>query len=346
MNITVESRELTKELEILTKVTSPKPGVLANVLVQTREAGLVLVGTDLEIGIVTFCPAVVNQEGATTLPAKRLLDIVKRLGNNNVTLAAEEKGSVTITSGRYSGRLPTYEATTYPTVPNMKGLERTPLSGDFHRMIRQTRFAVTDKSTRYFMNGALFTGAAMVATDGYRMSVSKGDVLELEQPVIIPSKALDKLDELYTSDAIFASTDRHLFFAIDGRLVFSRVIDGKFPSWEKIIPTKQTHKAKISAELVRDAVQRVTITSEDIILQFSEDLLTISSRSADLGDASEQVDVEYGDKLSKIILNGRYLLDFLTTVEGQLEMSWRDGGSVMFKAGETYTYVQMPMAAS
>lgn len=345
MNVTVGSREFVKELELLAKVASTKPAnpVMSNVLMQADEKGMRLAASDLEIGVVTFTPCVVEESGATTLPAKRLLEIVKRLPDRDITLT-EEKGSVRITSGRYTGRLPTYPATEYPTIPTMKGLDRVTLPAGFQHMLRQVRFAVSDKGAKYFMNGALLAGGALVATDGHRMSVSRNNDLGIEEQVLIPAKALEKLEEMYAPDALFAASDRHLFFVMDGRLLFARVVEGKFPSWENIIPKGNTHSATLNRPALRDALDRVVVTSEELVLSFTPNLLTVSGKSAELGDAAEQVDAEFEGEPSTIYLKGGYVLDFLNVIDDpDVRMEWKVPGSVLFTAGEHYSYVQMPM---
>lgn len=347
MNIVCQVSDLVRELELLVKVVAAKPTipVLANVLVQAEGNGLRLAATDLEIGLVTFCPATVNEPGVTTLPAKHLLDVL-RLLSGEVTLTFD-KTSVRLTSSGYQSRLQTFSAADYPAMPSMKDLPTVTLTG-LQDAIRQVHFAVSDKNKRYFMDGALLSfteaGYTLAATDSHRLAYSQVTSATWEAtPLIIPSKTLDKLMEI-PGEMLVAVGARHLFFVIDGRMLFSRMVDGKFPDYSRIIPREHDRQASIPRLAFQTAMKRLVLTSPEVVCRFTTDTLTIASRSVEVGDASEPLAVQYEGPEAVVTLNGEYLLEFLAVATGgAVTLVWKNAGALLFTDGDAYAYVQMPL---
>jgi len=354
VNVTLQSTDLNRELELLAKVVANKPTipVLANVLVQAEGNGLRLATTDLEIGLVTFCPATVELPGTTTLPVKHFLDIVKLLpGTMSLTL---EKNAVTpsltsahLKGGKYKSRLQTYPATDYPAMPSMKDLPTVTVSS-LQEAIHRVRFAVSDKNKRYFMDGALLTfteqGFTLAATDGHRLAFTKVASETWEHdPIIIPTKTLDKIRELQ-GDTLIAIGAKHLFFVIDGRMLFSRTIDGKFPNYQSIVPRDTDRQVICKRQELQEALQRIVLTAIEVAFKLSTNSLTVTSRSAEIGDAVEQLEVGYEGPDVTVSLNGAYLLDFLSASTGvDLVLTWKGQGALLFTDGSDYCYVQMPL---
>ena len=347
MNATLQTTDLTRELELLVKVVASKPTipVLAYVLVQAEGDGLRLAATDLEIGLITFCPATVDVSGTTTLPAKHLLEITKLItGQFSLTF---DEGSAKIIGGRYKSRLQTFPAVDYPAMPSMKDLPTVTLAG-LQDVIRQVRFAVSNKDRRYFMDGALLSfteqGFTLAATDGHRLAyVQCASSTWEHESVIIPSKTLDKLLEI-PGDILVAIGARHLFFVIDGRMLFSRMVDGKFPAYERFIPRDNDRQVTFSRVGMQEALQRMVLTAPEIVLKFTPGILTMTSQSAEIGDAVERLDVQYEGPDVTVTLNGEYLLEFLTAATGiNISLAWKGAGALLFVDGEAYCYVQIPL---
>jgi len=347
MNVTLQTADFNRELELLVKIVSAKPTipVLANVLVQAEGAGLRLATTDLEIGLVTFCPATVHEPGTTTLPAKHLVDVVK-LFSGELSLVLD-KASARLISGKYKSRLQTYPAVDYPAMPSMKDLPTVEITG-LQDAIRRVKFAVSEKDKRYFLNGALLSfipaGFVLAATDGHRLALTTSNSNTWDhEPIIIPSKTLDKLIEI-PGDILLACGARHTFFVVDGRMLFSRMIDGKFPDYARIIPKDTDLLAVIPRLELQAALQRVVLTADVVVLTFTNGVLTATTKSAEIGDAVEQLDVQYQGPDTAVTLNGAYLLEFLSAAVGvSITLRWKGAGTLLFTDGETYSYVQMPM---
>ena len=362
MDVTLRSVDLGKELNFLEKVVSTKPAVpiLANVLIQAgAEGGVKLASTNLEQGLITSCQARVDMPGAITLPVKKLKDIVALLSNEDVRLTRD--GSVVkLSSGQYTARLQTLPAEDFPILATMKDLPirklpRVPLRD----LILKTRFAVTDKDQRYFMNGALLllTDAAMlmVATDGHRLARAASAYADgPDNSAIVPSTTLDKLVELLQegtdTDVLFAQSDRHLFFASDGRLLLSRMINGKFPAYERIIPKGQDKRVEVSADALALALQRVGQMAAEtscVSIDLGAGVMDLSSISSTVGDAVERLEVLYDGEALKLAVNGEYVLDFLRTVASEtvvLELK-SPQDALLFSVGPNYQYIVMPIRA-
>lgn len=347
MNATVQLTDVTRELELLAKVVASKPTipVLANILIQAEGNGLRLAATDLEIGLVTFCPATVEAPGTTTLPVKHLLDVARLLTGELRLLL--DNTSVKLGSGKYCSRLQTYPVIDYPSMPSMKDLPTVMLTG-LQSAIRQVRYAVSEKSKRYFMDGALLSfteaGYTIAATDGHRLAFAQVASQTWDhEPVIIPSKALDKLLEM-PGETIIAIGARHVFFVVDGRMLFTRMVDGTFPDYTRIIPRDTDREAILPREVFRTALQRMVLTAQEVVLNFTANSLTITSRSVEIGDAVEQLEVQYTGPDTMVTINGLYLLEFLTVAStAQVTLAWKGPGALLFTSGADYCYVQMPL---
>lgn len=345
MTVTVSLRDLLRELELLNKVAAQKPTlpILANLLVQADGNGLRLAATDLEIGLITFCPATVHLPGSTTLPVKHLLEITRLLGDQDITLSLEGT-QVKLTAGRYNSKLMTFPASDFVILPSMQGLPTVELPKQFQTMINRVRFAISDKDKRYFMDGGLLTKTSLAATDGHRLAYTTCDEYNLAEPVILPRKVLDKLSEMLTADAIFAVGERHLFFVVEGRLLFSRMAAGQFPNYERIIPRDTTHTMTIPRVIFQDVVRRIVLTSNEVVLRLGQNTMSVFGRSASIGDALEQIDILYEGPDTAITLQGGLLMDFLNVaVSPSLNVQWKDQCPMMFTDGSDYAYIQMPL---
>ena len=359
MDVTLQVSEFLQELEFLEKTSSKKPTipVLGNVLLQADEAGTIrLAATDLEIGLVTSCAGAVDMAGNTTLPAKHLLDIVRLVPDARIRLTLDSNGSARVTSGSYTSRLQTYPADDFPKLPSMKGLPTVTLpQAALRSMIGKVAFAVSDKDKRYFMDGGLLGFGdgffTLVATDGARLALSATTWgVTPAEPVIVPSGTLTKLTELLTGgeDILFAQSDRHLFFVINGRLLISRLANGKFPAYERIIPRGDGGvTVTLPCGPLRNGLKRALITSGDsalVVMQLRDGVLALSSKSMEIGEAAEELRLDYSGSVVQFAFNGKFLLDFLgATASETVELSQKTPtGAMLLTDGPQYSYVLVP----
>jgi DNA polymerase-3 subunit beta len=230
-------------------------------------------------------------------------------------------------------------------------------------MVAKTQYAITGEDTRYFLNGAKFVlkpqSLTLVATDGHRLAlveVKHQTGVPQDVGVILPKKTLLELGKLLAEgegDIQFESGENHLFFEVGGRILISRMIDGQFPAYERVIPKGNDKKVEFERDRLTSAVKRVSILSNDrsraVKFNVQAGKVEISSESPDFGEAHEQVVVDYAGPGLQICFNAQYVADFLSVVETdhvQLEVKDEVSQAVMRPVasdGYEYTYVIMPM---
>lgn len=329
MKVTVKNADIARELNHLEKIVGKKPTiqVLANVLIKAQEGTIILCATDLEIGLVGACAAQVDEPGSITLPAKKLVEIVRAQTDPELRLESDTRGAVQFTSGKFKSRLQSLPATDFPGIPSINGhpsmtLPRAPLKS----MLQQVRYAMSDKDQRYYMRGAYMAlpegQLLLAATDMARLSLT--EVPREGEPwesTLVPDKAVDELIALLSedgqTDVTFVRSDRHLFFVVEGRLLISRQVDGKFPNYERIIPHNNQHVATIDRESFVAVLRRLILIDEVVVLHLTEDALDCTAASAEVGDGAEAVPVNYSGPEMTLRFKGIYILDFLTAAIGQ-----------------------------
>jgi len=230
-------------------------------------------------------------------------------------------------------------------------------------MVAKTQFAITGEDTRFFLNGAKFVlkpeSLAMIATDGHRLALvevmHEVGVTE-EVGVILPKKTILELGKLLVEgegDVLFESGENHLFFDVGGRMLISRMIDGQFPAYERVIPKGNDKQIEFERERLTNAVKRVALLSNErsrsVKIEISKGKAEVTSSSSEFGEAREELAVDYAGPSLTISFNAQYVLDFLNVVETDVvALSLKDEVSqaVMKPVGAQgydYTYVIMPM---
>lgn len=376
MKLTVRKQDLQAELALCQGVVEPKATmpVLSHVLLRAGKSGLELLGTDLDIGLETACAADVTEPGALALPAKVLHDIVRALDCETVALesdsraAAGDTGWVRVEGGSFKGRVAGLTADQYPKQPGFP--DKAPLTIPLtvlQQMIGRTVFAVTAENTRFSINGALMKagedGLTLVATDGHRLAHANRQVdAQAGLQALVPRKALLEINRLRAADendeVKVAVDGTYAFFRIGKRLLFSRTLEGTFPSYDKVIPVGSPTTVRVSRRALLDAINRVALLTTDsvklVVLDFADGIATISTGGAPsttvLGEASETLATEQEGGPVKIGLNHEYVRQFLSVVDTeQVELKLRDSTTqaLFGPAGATgYQYVVMPMRLS
>jgi DNA polymerase-3 subunit beta len=230
-------------------------------------------------------------------------------------------------------------------------------------MVAKTQFAITGEDTRYFLNGAKFVmkpdSLTLVATDGHRLALVEVEHkigVKDESGVILPKKTLLELGKLLLEgegDVMFESGENHLFFEVGGRMLISRMIDGQFPAYERVIPKGNDKHIEFERDRLTNAVKRVALLSNErsraVKLEIKKGKVEVTSSSSEFGEAREELPVDYTGGPLTISFNAQYVLDFLNVVETDVVMlSLKDEVSqaVMKPVGAKgydYTYVIMPM---
>jgi DNA polymerase-3 subunit beta len=318
------------------------------------------------VALRSACQASVAKSGSLTLPAKKLYEIVKSLPDTEIRIAAE-KGGVKVAADRFDSRMQTLPREDFPTLPEAGNQAAESLSrAALKEMVAKTQFAITGEDTRYFLNGALLVlrpdSMSLVATDGHRLALvttkreGKAKSNSEETRPILPKKTLGELARLLTDgegDVRFERGENHLFFDVGGRMLISRMIDGQFPAYERVIPKGNDKHIEFEHDRLTNAVKRVALLSNErsraVKFQIDKGAVDVSSSSPEFGEARETLPVEYSGEAMQICFNAQYVLDFLAAVTTDvvaLELKDEVSQAMMAPVGAEgydYTYVIMPM---
>ena len=366
MKLVVERAALLKALGHVQSVVERRNTIpiLSNVLLSADGQHAKLMATDLDLQIVEDVPATVETAGATTVSAHTLFDIVRKLPDGAQVTLESAGGKVSVTAGRARFSLQTLPREDFPVI----GESDLPVSFSLPAetlvtLIDKTRFAISTEETRYYLNGIFFHAPAgagtlrAVATDGHRLAR-----VEIPLPegaagmpdIIIPRKCVAEVRKLLDErggDVGISLSQSKIRFAIGQAVLTSKLIDGTFPDYSRVIPTANDKLLKIDPATLAEGVDRVTaIASEKtraVKLSLDRDRVTLSVTSPENGTASEDVPADYSAAGFDVGFNSRYLLDILSQVEGDLvEVHMADAAAptlIRESEGSEALYVLMPM---
>ena len=344
--------------------------ILANAKIEAADGKLHFTATDMEIAVVEDVPASVARPGATTVPAATLYEIVRKLPEN-AELEFEttgETGQLKLRAGRYSTSLITLPVEDFPSMtagqlPYRFHIASLALRG----LIDRTRFAISTEETRYYLNGIFLHSAEgavgrvlrAVATDGHRLArveEAAPDGADGMPGVIIPRKTVAELRKLLdeeSGDVEIGLSDTRIQFKAGPVTLTSKLIDGTFPEYERVIPRDNDKVLRVGKKDFSDAVARVAAISSErsrpVKMSLAQDLLTLSAASPEQGTASEELDadrVKYGSDPLEIGFQARYLNDITDQIADQVEFRFADGSAptvVTDAAKPEALYVLMPM---
>jgi DNA polymerase-3 subunit beta len=369
MELVVRKNDLLRELQLFQGIVERKNTIpiLANVVMEADRDEVRLLATDLEVGLRSKCSASVAKGGSLTVPAKKFYEIIKALPETDVRIE-EEKGSVKVAADHFDSKMQTLPREDYPVVPDAPGSQPATLSRSVLReMVEKTQFAITGEDTRYFLNGALFLlkpdAMTLVATDGHRLALvsapreqsgkAKGGE---EIRAILPRKTLAELGKLLTEgegDIRYERGENHLFFDVGERMLISRMIDGQFPAYERVIPKGNDKTIEFERDRLTSAVRRVALLSNErsraVKFQIENGQVEVTSSSPEFGEAREVLAVDYRGAAVQICFNAQYVLDFLNVVGSdtvQLQLKDEVSQALLSPVGGgalDYVYVIMPM---
>jgi DNA polymerase-3 subunit beta len=365
MEILVRRNDLVKELHLVQGIVERKNSIpiLSNVLVEARPDELRISATDLDVSLRCGCSAQVVKEGAVTLAAKKLYEIVRSLPESDVRLEVQDDAWATIECERSVFRMAGLPREDYPTLPEGKAGKSVEISADVLRtLIQRTAFAITAEDARYYLAGALLvlegSEAAMVATDGHRLAYARAkteqEVAETIK-VLVPRKAIMELGRLIEGEESvgFQRAEGHLIFTAGGRTLASKLVEAQFPAYEKVITVTGDKKLDLGREALHAAIRRVSLLSSErnraIKVSLSDGKLELSASSPELGEAKESLPIEFEGESVDVGFNAQYLLEFLSAVgsdEVVLELRDAESQGLLRPGGDedgSYRYVVMPM---
>jgi DNA polymerase III subunit beta len=334
--------------------------ILANVLITGRDDQLFITATDLEVELVAKTKIVLQQAGEITLPGRKFLDIVKALPDGAVVNVSVEGEKATIRSGKSRFTLATLPAGDFPTVDDIKAQQTVAISQvDLKRLLDKTHFSMAQQDVRYYLNGMLLELAPKVirtvATDGHRLAYCEAVLADeniAPQQVIVPRKGVLELQRLLgIGDLELAIGSNHVRANIGDIRFTSKLIDGRFPEYGRVIPATPPKQVKADRDVLRAALQRAAILSNEkyrgIRLSVKTNALLLQAHNPEQEEAEEEVEVVYAGDEVEIGFNVNYLLDALAAVEsGEIEVGLTDANQscLLSSPGTPSTkYVVMPM---
>ncbi len=343
------------------KATMP---ILSNVLVNAGKTGVSVTAFDLDIGIVSEHPAEVAKQGAITVSAKMLLDIVSFLPEAQVTVKKLANNYAELTSGAAHYKVVGMAPEEFPKLPREESAHLVNIKGStLLEMIRKTSYAISNDETRYILNGVYFEprekgSVRMVATDGHRLAMIERELagdFKLKGGVIVPRKGLFELkrllDEAPDAECQLGFAENSALFKKPGLSMVMRLIDGQFPEYQRVIPKEGEKQVMINRTRLSDALKRIAVLSADksnaVKLHLSDNLLRITAQNPELGEAKDDLEVSYRGANLQVGFNARYILDVLAALDTD-EVSFELGdehspGVVHAPGDKSYTAVVMPM---
>ncbi len=368
MQFSVSKNALLKELNLLQGIVEKKSTIpiLSNVLIETvNNSTISLVATDLDVSLQTECAAESGRPGSMVLQARKLFEIVRNLPDAEINFAKEENDWVKIVCASSEFRIVGQSKEHFPSTPKAEKAGVTIPAAVLHGLINRTVFAITQEESRYALNGALLSFGEgrlqMVATDGHRLAFAAASLdqsLDGTDPlkVIIPKKALIELARLTAGaeeDLELSRDENHLYFEIQNRHLTSRMLAGQFPNYDLVLPKNNDKSIALNVDRITQAIKRAALMADErshgVKVDLATGKLSITSQSADVGEAKEVIPLDYTGENLSIGFNAQYVLDFLGVVgtdEVLFEFKDEQSPALLRPSGDgesDYKYVVMPM---
>ncbi|MAV26333.1 MAG: DNA polymerase III subunit beta [Gammaproteobacteria bacterium] len=364
MKISINRETLLKPLQQVAGVVERRQTlpVLSNVLMRVKGNQLSMTGTDLEVEMQGNVEANIEDTGEITVPARKLMDIVRQLPDGSDVSFSLNEQRLQIVSGRFKSNLSTLPASDFPTVDTSEVESTVKVPGTaFKQLLDRTAFAMAQQDVRYFLNGMLIElsgdGVRVVATDGHRLATS---VLSMDQgvsevnQVIIPRKGILELQRMLSEeegDVEISLGSNHMRAQASQMTLTTKLVDGKFPDYNRVIPKNGNKVISAEREVLRQALSRTAILSNEkfrgIRLNISDEQIQLSANNPEREEAEELVSVEYSGADLEIGFNVGYLLDALGVAEGKnVKVTLNDANSpalIESPDNEQTVYVVMPM---
>ena len=368
MEFTISKQDLAKELSLSQGVVEKKTTipVLSNVFLEAQGEELSLTSTDLELWVRCVCPAQVKHAGASTLPARKLLDYVRLLPDAELAVKIGENHAASITCGRSRTRMAGLSRENFPELPRMPAPVAQIPGGLLSGLITKTVFAISTEGARYTLNGALLLlkpeSITMVATDGHRLAFVEAacqfEGIGGQLRALVPKKALVEIQRLSeeagpNQPVALSSDENHLFFQFGLRLLATRKLTGQFPDYERVLPRENETPVVLNRDELASAIRRVSQFADErshaIRLAMGAGELKLAGSGSETGESEETLPIDAAIPQVQIGFNAQYFLDFLGAVASEnvrLEVKDEQSAGQMRPAGEldhNYRYVVMPM---
>ena len=352
---------LVKGIQEVQNAINPKTTlpILSNILIETGKDIVSLTATDLDIGITSNIQVKPGADGAITIPAKKFFDIIKELPDGDVSISVKKNNLVHIECPSCLFKMMGLPKDEFPQLPDFKDKDSIVMPRQrLKKMIAMTSFAISRDETRYVLNGALFmikpTFMRIIATDGRRLAMveEKAQAPKTqERKVIIPAKTISELGKLLgdEGEVKICFGNNQIMFDMGNTKVVSRLIEGEFPNYEQVIPKEAKDRVGIKRGLFLAATKRAALfTNQDSLavkVELTKDKMVISKSAQYIGEAREELAVDYKGKDVAVGFNPEYLVDVLKNISEEvvnLEIVDAEKPGVI-RIGSEYVYVVLPM---
>ncbi|MGH1538218.1 MAG: DNA polymerase III subunit beta [Gammaproteobacteria bacterium] len=364
MQLSITREDLLKPLQQIIGAVERRQTMpaLSNLLIRGSEGNLSITATDLEVELVASLEMEIEDQGATTIPARKLLDICRSLPDQAKIAINSSNEKIKVSSGRSRFSLATLPAEDFPTIDDLELDQNVVIKeGEFKSLIEKTAFAMAQQDVRYYLNGLLLELDAgqirTVATDGHRLALSQLDHksdIEGSRQIILPRKGVQELLRLLgqeDNEITVAIGKNHLRVNLANLQFTSKLIDGRFPEYQRVLPDECDNRARIDKVLLKQALTRASILSNEkykgIRLILDNNVMVIQAHNPEHEEAEDEIEIEYsGDRL-EVGFNVVYLLDVLNALESeQVEVIIQDANSsalIVSPESQASRYVVMPM---
>ena len=331
MKLTTSRENLLKVLQAVIGVVERRQTmpILANILLVAKNGYIAVTATDLEVELVGTIEVLVEKPGEITVPARKLLDICRALPEGAEIAIRKSGEKILVSSGKSRFSLMTLPGADFPVIQDINTKQTLNISqGVLRRILEKTHFSMAQQDVRYYLNGVLLETKGRflraVATDGHRLALCEVELdknFSPEQQVILPRKGVLELQRLMVGegDLTIELGDNHIRIELEGIRFTSKLIDGRFPEYERVIPVDTSNALSADRAILRGALQRTAILSNEkyrgIRLIMFEDKLTLQAHNPEQEEAEEVVEIEYKGEEIEIGFNVNYLLDALGAID-------------------------------
>lgn len=370
MNFSIEKEVFLKSIARVQGIVEKRNTIpiLSNVLIEAEQNHIFITATDLEVGMRASYPATINQTGKITVSAKKLFEIVKELPEKEVSFKSRDNSWIEISCGKSLFNIVGLSSEEFPHFPTADENKMIPISGSLlNEMIEKTFFSISTDDTKYNLNGIYFKKIEeegknmlrLVATDGHRLAmvqrnIEKLQIDELDQGIILPRKGiheLKKIAEDSDEDLRLGFMDNSAVISKGNTVVIMRLVNGDFPDYNRVIPKNNEDIAVIERDSFLHVLRRMAILSSEkskgVKVELKTGKLEISSSNPDIGDAREEMEVNYNGPEMSIGFNARYMIDILQALESEnVKLAVKDNmspGLITPEGDDGFLSVIMPM---
>ncbi len=332
MELNIDKRILMIEVSKVIGATERKATmpILSNILLKADKGTLTIVGTDLEVTIISNINCNILSDGQVSIPAKKFYDYIRELPDRDINIKKED-GFIDIRTGKISGRLKVLQAEDFPRIDEYKGNYTKVSYEKLMKMIDKTIYATSIDEVKYSLNGVYVEKVAdslkCIATDSHRLAMYEDEEITtiegLTKGIIIPRKGLYEIKKIGIENEVNIAVEKNKNFIvkIGNTIVQIRLLDYDFPDYKSVIPIETKINIKLKKDTLISAVKRAQSIYQEkisrVVLNIDKNLIVVESNEPDIGEVKEEIEIDYkGDQL-KIGFNGKYLLDCLNSIDGE-----------------------------